>query len=140
MIQQKHNFNGCISSKFIQEKIFKICRIKIPVNYYNYTLESTPDRLKDSLLDVVYGLVINSNIKIDKLNKKGSIIKLTVESKDERFSKLLNERLIEEVKSLYFKIKNSNTQENINKLQYKADSLEYILNNKSYSNSKCSSN
>jgi uncharacterized protein involved in exopolysaccharide biosynthesis len=114
-----------------KRRFLKFAEIKIPVNYYNYTLESTPDRLKDSLLDVVYGLVINSNIKIDKLNKKGSIIKLTVDSKDEKFSKLLNERLIDEVKSLYFKIKNSNTQENINKLQRKADSLEYILNNKS---------
>jgi hypothetical protein len=114
-----------------KRRFLKFAEVKIPVTYNNYTLESTPDRLKDSLLDVVYNLVINSNIKIDKLNKKGSIIKLTVDSKDEKFSKIFNERLIEEVKKMYYKIKNSNTQENINKLQYKADSLELILNSKS---------
>lgn len=114
-----------------KRRFLKFAEVKIPVTYNNYSLESTPDRLKDSLLDVVYNLVINSNIKIDKLNKKGSIIKLTVDSKDEKFSKIFNERLIEEVKKMYYKIKNSNTQENINKLQYKADSLELILNSKS---------
>lgn len=114
-----------------KRRFLKFLSVKIPVSYENYTLDSKPDRVKDSLLDVVYGIVINSNIKIDKLNKKGSIIKLTVESKDEKFSKLFTERLLEEVKKMYFKIKTSNTQENINKLQLKADSLENILTNKS---------
>ncbi len=54
-----------------KRRFLKFAEVKIPVTYNNYTLESTPDRLKDSLLDVVYNLVINSNIKIDKLNKKG---------------------------------------------------------------------
>ncbi len=104
----------------------------IPItSFENYTLNSSPDRLKDSIMDLVYYQIINSNINIDKLNKKGSIIKLSVVSKDEKFSKLFNERLLDEVKKLYFKIKTSNTQENINKLQNKADSLELILSEKS---------
>jgi hypothetical protein len=104
----------------------------IPItSYENYTLDSSPDRLKDSIMDLVYNQIVNSNINIDKLNKKGSIIKLSVVSKEEQFSKLFTERLLDEVKKLYFKIKTSNTQDNINKLQYKADSLELILSEKS---------
>ena len=101
------------------------------ISYENYSLESNPERIKDSVMDMVYNQVVNSNIKIDKLNKKGSIIKLTVVSRDERFSKIFTERLLEEVKKLYFKIKTSNIQDNIDKLQYKADSLELILSEKS---------
>ncbi len=114
-----------------KRRFLKFAEVKNPISFENYTLESVPDRKKDSLLDVVYNLVVNSNIVIDKLNKKGSIIKLTVTSRDEKFSKIFTERLLDEVKKLYFRIKTSNTQENINKLQFKADSLESILTSKS---------
>ena len=114
-----------------KRRFLKFIQSKPIVSYENYSINSSPDRLKDSLINVVFDQVINANIKIDKLNKKGSIIKLTVVSRDEQFSKIFTERLIEEVKKLYLKIKTSNTQENINKLQYKADSLELILSEKS---------
>jgi hypothetical protein len=114
-----------------KRRFLKFIQSKPIANYENYSFDSSPDRLKDSVINVVFGQIINSNIKIDKLNKKGSIIKLTVVSRDEQFSKIFTERLLEEVKKLYFKIKTSNTQENINKLQYKADSLELILSEKS---------
>lgn len=114
-----------------KRRFLKFIQSKPIASYENYTIDSSPDRLKDSIINVVFDQVINSNIKIDKLNKKGSIIKLTVVSRDEQFSKIFTERLLEEVKKLYIKIKTSNTQENINKLQNKADSLELILSEKS---------
>ncbi len=114
-----------------KRRFLKFVESKPITNYTNYTVDSSPDRLKDSIMDMVYNQITNSNIKIDKLNKKGSIIKLTVVSRDERFSKIFAERLMEEVKKLYLKIKLSNTQDNIDKLQNKADSLELILSEKS---------
>jgi hypothetical protein len=114
-----------------KRRFLKFIQSKPIANFENYSFDSSPDRLKDSIINVVFDQIINSNIKIDKLNKKGSIIKLTVISRDEQFSKIFTERLLEEVKTLYLKIKTSNTQENINKLQNKADSLELILSEKS---------
>jgi hypothetical protein len=114
-----------------KRRFLKFAESKSITSYKNYTIDSSPDRLKDSIMDMVYNQITNSNIKIDKLNKKGSIIKLTVVSRDERFSKIFAERLLEEVKKLYLKIKLSNTQDNIDKLQNKADSLELILSEKS---------
>ena len=114
-----------------KRRFLKFIQSQPIASYDNYSIDSSPDRLKDSIINVVFDQVINSNIKIDKLNKKGSIIKLTVISKDKKFYKIFTERLLEEVKKLYFKIKTSNTQENINKLQNKADSLELILSEKS---------
>ncbi len=118
--------------KFYKRRFLKFLQINNNISFENYNLNSNSDRMKDSILDMTYNQIITNNIKIDKLNKKGSIIKLSVISRDEQFSKIFTERLLEEVKKLYIKIKNSNTQENINKLQFKADSLETILSNKSF--------
>jgi hypothetical protein len=98
-----------------------------PGMFVNYNPINGGDRKKDSVLNELYKDIIKKNLFIDKLNKKGSIIQLRVITRNEIFSKLFAERLIEQVKFFYINIKNANTQQAINNLQFKADSLQQIL-------------
>lgn len=88
--------------------------------------------IQDSALFVLYEKLIADNIIAERLNKKGSIIKVTTESSDQIFSKLFSERLVEETRKLYVNIKTSVSAANIQRLEAKADSLQKIINAKSY--------
>ena len=99
----------------------------IKINFKNYGI-SIHNREKDSILNIMVDRIINSNLQIDRLNKKSSIIKLSISSSDEKFAKIFTEKILEIVKDFYTNIKNSNTQLAVNKLQKKADSLQNELN------------
>lgn len=100
--------------------------------FKNYDNILDPNRIKDSILKKIHKKIINNHLAVQKLNKKGSIIQVSVSSKDEKFSKLFNERLIDEVKTFYLTINNTNTQLVLSGLQKKADSLQALLFQKSY--------
>jgi uncharacterized protein involved in exopolysaccharide biosynthesis len=113
--------------KFLQEKQENL--------FKNYNL-SNRDRKKDSILNILIDNIINSNLQIDRLNKKSSIIKLTITSSDENLSKAINDKILQNVKEFYTKIKNSNTQIAVDKLQKKVDSLQFELGGISNENFK----
>jgi hypothetical protein len=100
--------------------------------YLNYDTNVNPDRIKDSVLFRIYDKIVKKNLSIQRINKKGSIIQVTVLTNDEYFSKIFNERLIEEAKSFYLNINNANTQKVLIGLQNKSDSLQKLLFQKSY--------
>ena len=100
-------------------------------NFYT-TPKSEVERLKkDSILFEVYQKVVKNNLEVKRQNKKGSIINIQVISRDQIFSKLFTERLLKETGDLYVDIKTSNMNNNIARLQIKADSLHDKLYNKS---------
>ncbi len=101
-------------------------------HFYDYDYIKSPDRVKDSLLSKMHEKITNNHLSIQKLNKKGSIVQVNFISKDEKFSKLFNERIIDAVKNFYLNINNTNTQIVLLGLQKKADSLEQLLYQKSY--------
>lgn len=88
--------------------------------------------LKDSVLTIIYDQIRKKNLQIERTNKKGSIIQVTVNSPDNNFSRLLAERLVEEAGSLYLLIKNQSALSNISRMQKRSDSLLFLLNGKSY--------
>lgn len=96
-------------------------------------IPTTPiDQIKrDSALYTIYQGIAKNHLAVSRQNKKGSIIVVEVLSKDQQFSKLLTERLIKETGNLYIEIKTSNTNNNIARLEKKADSLHTKLYNKS---------
>lgn len=95
--------------------------------------KSEKDRLQqDSLVYVVFEQVVKNNLVVKRQNKKGSIINIQVVSTDQIFSKLFTERLLKETGNLYVEIKTSNMNNNIARLQQKADSLHTKLYSKSY--------
>ncbi|MBS1590828.1 MAG: hypothetical protein JST07_01820 [Bacteroidetes bacterium] len=88
--------------------------------------------VQDSVLNDIYGKVVKTYLGVDWLRKKASLIKVSVTSKNEKFSKYLTERVVNEAKILYITLKTGTSQTNVNRLQKRADSLYALLNNKSY--------
>lgn len=99
------------------------------INFYTY---KDGDRLKDSLLREVYQLVTTKNLFVDRLNKKGTIIQVTSSGRTEIFPKLFVERVVNETILYYVQIKTSVANQNIARLERRADSILQILNAKSY--------
>jgi uncharacterized protein involved in exopolysaccharide biosynthesis len=89
-------------------------------------------RLQDSVLYFIFDQIVQKNLVVDRVNKKGSIIKATVVTQSETFSKIFSDRLVHETIQLYVDQKTSLSNRNIARLEKRADSLLRILNNKSY--------
>ncbi len=91
--------------------------------------QATP--LQDSVLYVIYEKIAKDNITVDRVNKKGSIFKITTISDNAVFSKNMTDRLLFETTKYYINIKTNSASENVQRLQRRADSLSAILNTKS---------
>jgi hypothetical protein len=102
------------------------------VDYSNVVYPKPLNRLQDSVLYLIYDKIVSKNLVVDRVNKKGSIIKVTVVSESELFSKIFSDRLVFETIKLYVDQKTSVSNRNIARLEARADSLLRVLNNKSY--------
>jgi uncharacterized protein involved in exopolysaccharide biosynthesis len=88
---------------------------------------------QDSVLNRIYVALLKKSLSVDRINKKGSIIRVIVVSENSRFAQLMTERLVEEAGKMYLGIKTGIAQANIDRMQRRADSLLAQLNSKSYS-------
>lgn len=88
--------------------------------------------IQDSVLNIVYDKILKKNLIAERINKKGSIIKVQVTAGNSLFAKVMTERLIEEASKMYLDIKVGTAQANINKMQRRSDSLLMLLNRKSF--------
>ena len=90
----------------------------------------------DYILDTQFNEIVNklkkNHIFIDRTNKKSSILSLTIVSSDPNFSFNFNKELINKTTELYKKLKVGNLESNITRLEKKADSIQKILNRRSY--------
>jgi len=89
-------------------------------------------RLQDSVLLVIYQKLSKKNLSVERVNKKGSIIEVSVSTQNEVFSKLFAERLVVETIKMYVDLKTSVASRNIVRLEQRSDSLMNLLNSKSY--------
>jgi hypothetical protein len=85
-------------------------------------------RQRDSLLRIFTQDISNNNLIVDKADKKSTIIKVEVKSKNEDFSKSFNEVLVNAVNEFYIKTKTKKSLDNISILQHKTDSVRAVLN------------
>jgi hypothetical protein len=90
-------------------------------------------RLEDSLLQTIILRLDEKEISIFKPDKKLGIFELHVDSRDELFSQLFCNKLITEATQFYIETKTARLNNNIIKLQNRADSLRMLLNQKTYS-------
>lgn len=88
--------------------------------------------LQDSILNRIHEFLLKKAIYVDRVNKKGSIIKVQVTSQNSLFAQLMSDRMVAEAGKLYLDIKTGNAQANIDRMQRRSDSLLSLLNNKSY--------
>jgi len=89
-------------------------------------------RKEDSLIQTLVASIIKTDLSVAKPDKKASFIEVKVVTKDELLSKLFAERLVKIATDRYVDSKTKTKAINIAKLQYKADSLASLLNNKTY--------
>ncbi|MES2372522.1 MAG: Wzz/FepE/Etk N-terminal domain-containing protein [Bacteroidota bacterium] len=112
----------------------KKLRSKLPVADFSFA--NAPGKpntiLQDSVLYLIYKRIYKKNVTVERLNKKGSIIKINTVSTSQVFSKLFTERLLDETKSMYVQIKTGFSNANVARLERKADSLMRIINSKAY--------
>jgi hypothetical protein len=88
--------------------------------------------IEDSAFNIIYNRILKNNLNADRINKKGTIIRVQVSAENSQFAKLMTERLVDEASKLYLNIKTGLAQASINSMQRRSDSLLALLNNKSY--------
>lgn len=121
------------NSATLADLYFPLLKKDIPgIAFTNCVYGQPYSRLQDSVLYLIYDKIVEKNLTVDRLNKKGSIIKVAVQSPVENFSKLFSDRLVYETIRLYVNQKTSVSTRNIARLERRADSLLQLLNNKSY--------
>lgn len=89
--------------------------------------------LQDSVLNVVYLRFLRKELVVAKPDKKLSFIVVKCMSENEFFAKSFTERLVKEATDFYVQTKTQRSKASVDKLQFKADSLETLLNRKTYS-------
>ncbi|MBX2931663.1 MAG: hypothetical protein KF781_06950 [Chitinophagaceae bacterium] len=89
-----------------------------------------PDRLKDSLLQSIIKRITLKQLKVEKPEKKSSFVTVEIVTKDELFSKLFCERLVQNAAEIYIQIKVQRQKINVDRLQRRADSIAGVLNNR----------
>jgi hypothetical protein len=99
----------------------------------NISFPANADRTKfslgqDSILNGISSSLIKNNLMIAQKDKKVSIIKLTVKTESELFSKLFCEQLLKETSDFYIETKSKKSRLNVDILQHQADSIRAELN------------
>jgi len=95
-------------------------------------------RLQDSVITLIANDINKNYLKVDKIDKKLSIISAEVKASDEFFAKSFNEQIVKNVSDFYIQTKTRKSLNNINILQQKVDSVRSIMNGAIYSASKIS--
>ncbi|SIO49173.1 Wzz/FepE/Etk N-terminal domain-containing protein [Chitinophaga niabensis] len=87
---------------------------------------------QDSVLFMLYREIITNNLNVNKPDKKLSFIAVSYIGPDELFAKAFTDKLVKEATDFYVETKTKRSKINVDKLQLKADSLELLLNRKTY--------
>lgn len=87
---------------------------------------------QDSVLNTIQEGIVKNNLDVTKPDKSLSFVSVKLTSANELFSKYFTETLVKEAIDFYVETKTKRSKANVDKLQATADSLEVLLNNKSY--------
>lgn len=135
-------FTGKLIERYIEFNKLRESWNKIPqlrsINFNNFDVirsENQVDigaRLQDSILGVVVKDINKNYLSVVKPDRKLSIIKVEVKSSDEPFTKAFNDEIVRNVNDFYIQTKTKKTQENVNILQQKVDSVRAVMNGAIY--------
>ena len=98
------------------------------LNYPIHADVSTFSRAQDSVLMDIHQDIIKNLLSVAKLDKKLSILKVTVNSENEIFSKSFTEALLSVVSNFYVETKTKKSTANVAILQHQTDSVRNQLN------------
>ena len=133
-----------LSSQVIQNKNQTLADYYISINQLRETWEEKPllkdvnfpvnadrtkfTRIQDSLLGVFHANIIKNGLVVSKIDKKLSIITVSVKSINENFSRYFCEVLVKEVSDFYVDTKTKRSAQNLSILQHQVDSVKRMLN------------
>jgi RNase H-fold protein (predicted Holliday junction resolvase) len=100
--------------------------ITFPKNTDSYT------RLQDSLIQVIINRISEKELAVGKPDKKLSFFEATVTMHNEKLTQVFTTRLIDEATRFYIETKTKRQRNNVDRLQVRADSIETLLNRKTY--------
>mgnify|MGYP001049040775 CR=1 FL=1 len=89
-------------------------------------------RLNDSILNNIVNDINKNYLNVAKPDKKLSIIKAEVKSKDEFFAKNFNQQIVKNVNDFYIQTKTKKSLDNVKILQQKTDSVRNTMNGAIY--------
>jgi len=92
------------------------------------TSDSLARRLRDGVITSMVNTIRSKVLTVEKPDRGHSIVQVDVTSPDEVFSKVFNERLVEEVNEFYVQTKTRKSADNIAILQQKVDSVRTVMN------------
>jgi hypothetical protein len=98
------------------------------LSYVIYADPSKFNRTQDSILMEIHEEIIKKFLTVAKIDKKLSILKVTVQTEDESFSKAFTEALVSEVSQFYIETKTKKSASNVAILQHQTDSVRNQLN------------
>lgn len=85
-------------------------------------------RLNDSIMTTIVDNIKKTYLQVDNEDVKSSIIKVSVKSGDEQFSKCFVEAVVDNVNKFYVETKTKKSINNLAVLQHQADSVKNVLN------------
>src|SRR5690606_31459097 len=91
------------------------------------------NRIRDSIITEFTNAIKENLLKVEKPDKKLSIIQVEVKSTDEVFSKTFNENLVRQVNEFYVQTKTKKSTDNIAILEAKVDSVRAVMEGAIYS-------
>jgi uncharacterized protein involved in exopolysaccharide biosynthesis len=85
-------------------------------------------RVQDSLLTAISTRIIEKELSVYKPDRKLSVFRLDLTTRDELLSQTIATRLLDQAASLYIETKTRRLKLNVDRLQKKADSIAALLN------------
>jgi uncharacterized protein involved in exopolysaccharide biosynthesis len=136
VLLEKFDNRDLLANKYIQSvglrKKFGWSKVLSGVSFSIHHFSEPRQLIKDSILHELAIQIKKENLTIERLNKKGTIFKVQLESHDKYFAEIFTKKLVEKTILLYTGIKTKNICLNINKLQSRADSLRRVVNSKAF--------
>lgn len=90
-------------------------------------------RVEDSLLTALVTRITEKELSVYKPDRKLSVFRLELQTRDEVLSQLISMRLIKQAADFYIETKTRRLRINVERLQRKSDSISALLNNRTVS-------
>lgn len=103
------------------------------INFNDNTNASLNDRLKDSLLQIIFGNITQTQFSIQRPDKKAGFLEVSTTMINENLSKLYCERIVKLAVENYVNSKTQRQKNTVDKLQKRVDSVSNLLFKKTVS-------
>lgn len=130
LVERYIDFNG-LRKNWVERPDLKSLSFKI-----DSVIEGTPalksNRLRDSVLTSIVSDITKNALIVGKPDKKLSIVRVDVSSRDEMFAKEFNEKIVRNVNNFYLQTKTKKSLQNVKIMQRKTDSVRAVMNGDIY--------